>query len=536
MPELIKLEVPQFELLSSRRFINFLRARDIRMSEEELEHFEKIGFLHPVLRLKRPKVEENGKIHYSGISSSAWYLKEYLKTDLLEFPNLRNFRSWDNYRDKNGEENTFIYYHPYQVFLIDRFLSLTRITLTSAYIEEATSCKKMLKQAKKMHQHVRKAFINARPKLIRQIGLFLQLQNRYQPSYRGIMHLTPDKKSYERWIDWKKNIFSPSKVLGDSGMQLKELTELRDYFAAQANFIDPVSSWYPLIRLIQFTKKEKMKGKALLAQDYYEIVGFLNFFIRDLTGKEQPEPDDIVDGRHGKWKEKYYGKKFDYKDEDIRRKIVSDYLYVTIPKLILLVEGITEETSVSILMNALGIVPEIEGITIINFEGTGGITFRNAGPVLQSAKSQNVARYLIIDNDKDASELVKELSERRKLLDDDCYRIWDKDFEQDNFGPNSVVETINEKLVENGLAPIETSEVIARIADHPDEKLWKAIYNVCREKNAFELDVLISKTSVARALTIKRTEEIRQEIKENKYKPKWKIEEEIGKIYKKFCR
>jgi hypothetical protein len=534
--ELIGLEVPQFELLNSRRFVDYLDARDIDMHEDELEYFEKTGFIYPVLRLKRPVVKENDEIHYGGISSSAWYLKRYSEMGLLEFPNPNNFHLWNEYKGKKGEENTLIYYHPYQAFLIIKFLNLTRVTLTSSYLETLINCEKMLEQERKLHQTVKKAFLDARPRLIMQIGLLLYLQNAYQPNHRGRLTLTPDQKSYERWTNWRENVFSASSTLEKSGMSLTEVADLRDYFAVQAHFTDPMSSWYPLIRLVPFGQREKLKGKALLAQDYYEIVHILNFFLKDLTEKEQPEPDDIIDGRRGKWKDDYYGRKFKYEDKDIQKRIISDYLYVSIPKVVLLVEGDTEEISIPILMNALGIVPEIAGIHIVNFQGTGGLIFSNAGPVLQSAKSQNVARYLIVDNDKDVTELVKELSERRNLLDDNCCRIWEKEFHQDNFGTNAVVEIVSKELVKNGFASIETGEVNERMVNHPEEKLWKAIYSIFWMRNEVKLDDVVSKVGVARTLSMKRAEEISQETKDGKYKTKWKIEEDIMKIYERFCQ
>jgi len=505
------------------------------MSKEELEHFEKIGFLYPVLRLKRPKIKEDGEIRYGGISSSAWYLKRYLEADLLEFPSSTNFRPWDKYRDKHGEENTFIYYHPYQVFLLHNFMGLTQIVLTSVYLESVNEFEKSFEQMKKMHRQVKEAFLKARPRFVRQIGFLLQLQNAYQPDYRGVVHLTWDEKSFERWLDWRKNSFSPSEVLKDSGMSLEEARDLGRGFAAQADFDDPMARWYRLVRLMPFTQKEKLRGKALLAQDYYEIVGILNFFLRDLTKEEQPDADDLVDGRRGKWKNTYYGKKFDYKDPDIQKKIISDFLIVPIPKVVLLIEGDTEETVISILMNALGIIPENEGITIHNFGGTGGITAFNASAVLGIAKSQNVARYLIIDNDPEVEELVKELSDRLRLLDDNCYRIWEKDFEYDNFGVDYLVEGVNEKLMEKNLLPIKTKAVEDRMVSHPEERLWKAVRNVCWMKNRIEVDDVISKVNLARMLSMKRAEQIRQETKSGKYKPKWKIEEEIVKICEKFC-
>ncbi len=534
--ECIDLAVPQFQLLDSRRFADFLRARKLGVSQEELEHFERIGLLYPVLRLKRPTTKEAGKIRYAGISSSSWYLKEYLGDGLLEFPDSKNVKPWEEYRDKDGEANTFLYYHPYQVFLVDRFLNPTRLVLTSSYLDAATSCEQMFRQAKQMHKGVKEAFLRVRPRLVRQIGLLLRLQNSYQPDYRGRIQLTWDKKSFEKWIDWKKNFFSPQKVLGNSGMSLREVKNVRDHFAVQAHFNDPLARWYTLVRLMPFGQKEKLRGKALLAQDYYEIVGILNLFLRDLTGEEQPDPDDITDGRRGDWKDKLFGKKFDYNDPEIKRKIVSKYLTIAIPKVVLLIEGASEETVVRILMNVLGIVPEIQGIAIHNFEGTGGITAFNAEAVLRIAKSQKVARYLIVDNDPGAKELVMELSERLKLLDTDCYRIWEKDFEYDNFGTGWIIETVNHKLVEGGFAPIETNEVESRIEAHPEERLWKTVHDICWMKNGVEIEDVISKASLARILGIERAEEIRQESKSGKYKPKLKIEEEIIKIYEKFCK
>jgi hypothetical protein len=533
MKELIMLEVPQFELLTASKFVRYLRSRDIRINEEELEYFEKEGFIYPVLRLKRPVIKEGHKASYGSVMTSTFYLKEYLKDNLLEFPNSSNFRPWREYRDENGEENTIIFYHPYQVFILNRFINFTRITVKSSYIETATRYEEMFQQVKMIFRQVKEAFLSARPKLIRQIGLLLQLQNAYQPYYRGILHLTWDENSAELWKNWRKNIFSLQKVLEDSEMSIEEVKKLRDYFAVQGHFIDPLAHWYPLIRLIPYRKKEKLKGKALLAQDYYEVVGLLNMFLKDLTGEEQPEPDDVVDGRGGRWKNAYYGMKFDYRNEELRRKIVSEYLYVTIPKVFLLVEGSSEETAIKILFEAFGKVPEQEGIYIYNFEGLG--TDRVIA-LLKAAKQQSVGRYLIIDNDKGAEELVKEAVERRKLLDDDCYRIWKRDFEYDNFGVDSVIETVNTQLSANGLKPLQKSEIEQRLINKPEEKLWKAIADICYLKNSFPLDSVMSKTELARTLSIGRAEEIRQEIASDSYKPKWRIEEDIIKVHKKFCR
>lgn len=535
MQELIKLDVPQFELLNSSRFVDFLRVRDIRLSKEDLEHFEKVGFLYPILRLRRPKTSEGDKYRYSGIFEGSWMWKEYAQKGLLEFPDSTNSRPWVEYKD-GYEDSTFIYYHPYQIFLVERFLSLTQLLLTSSYLEEATDCKKMFEQAKNMHEHTKRSFLKARPTLIKQIGLLLLLQNAYEPVYRQRIHLTFEKDSFETWLYWKEKEFSPSEVLEDSGMQLEEVKNLRNYFAAQTAFIDPLSHWYPLIRLVQFAKKERMKGSALLAQDYYEIVGILNLFLMDLTGEKQPDPDDIMDGRQGKWKKEFYGREFDYSDKEIQRKIVSDYLDVAIPKVVLLVEGYSEETAIPILMEAFGKVPENEGIAIHNFEGTGGIAPFNVSAVLRVARDQKVGSYLIVDNDQGVRELVQQLTGKLKLLNDDCFKIWDTDFEQENFGIDLVVGTVNEELMAKGLPTIEMNAVKREVSTSPNKKLFKVVRDECWLRNNVDLEIYVSKKSLARTLSTKRAEEIVHEVNEGKYKPKWKIEEEILKIHERFCQ
>jgi len=535
MPELLELEVPQFELLTEGKFVDFLRARDVRIGKEDLEHYEKVGFLYPILRLKRPLAEENGPLRYSGIMSSSWYLKNYLKAGMLELPTQENFRPWSTYVEKGGEENTFIFYHPYQIFLVERFVNVTRVILSSDYLEEGIDFEKMSMNIKEMHKHLRQAFLNTRPRLIKQIGLLLQLQNAYQPYYRGALNLAFGTDSFERFRIWREQVFSPSVVLKNSNLSLEEVAELRDYFAMQGQFNDPVGNWYPLVRLIPFRRKERLKGKALLAQDHYEIVYILNYFLKDLTGVDQPEPDDIVDGRHGEWKSKYYGRKFSYKDEEIRRKIVSDYLHVTIPKVVLLVEGDTEETAINLLMEGFGRVPEQEGIAIHNFEGTGGIGLGNASAVLGVAKKQKIGGYLIVDNEEPAPDWVEVLVNKLLLLEKDNFTIWTRNFEEDNYTIDSIIEIVNERLNSYSLEPLSGQQVEERKKTHPNEPIWKAIQTLNWFENHTELDSVITKKSLTQILCRNRANQIQKEIHENNYKPKFKIEEEILKIHKIFC-
>ena len=543
MRELIEAEWPQFILLNRRRFETYLRVRDIEMSQRDLEHFERIGFLYPVLRLHRSKTRESGPQRYVGVNESAYALKKYLEQGRLEFPSPSNFRPWKEYRD-GYEEKTFIYYHPYQLLLIDRFLQPSEVVFKSIFFENAIDVKRktVTKEAlykhfvmlNRHHEQFKRIFLGARPQLIRKIGLLLRLQNAYQPSYRNRFHLSPyDNKSLQKWHRWKTEKFSTKSVLEKCNFSIEEVKEWRNYLAALAAMKDPMRSWYRLVRLVHYDKKEKLRGKTLLAQDYYEMVGILNYFLQDLTGEKQLEPDDIVDGRHGEWKERFYGKKFSYEDPEIRRKIVEEHLAIPPPaKVILLVEGDTEEVAIPILADAMGINFERIGIRIRNFEGVGGIHISNISQVLQFAASEGVGSYLIVDNEEDVAQLVADLKE---YLDTDCYRIWVGDFEEDNFGEDAVLEYVNDKISSVGLDKIEKRELEREMRERKKKKnLMRAIKDLFWKKYGDDVYRYISKTELARSLSQKRAHEIEKEIAAGSYVPKWEIEKEIVKICKKF--
>lgn len=530
MQELVGTEFPQFSILNRRRFERFLEARGLRVTQEDLEHFEKIGFLYPILRLKRPKIiEKNGKQRYAGISEDAYMFRKYLEKGMLEFPSSTNFRPWEEYKD-GYHEKMFIYYHPYQILLIDKFLDASSINVTSVFLEEVTDFEKVFRNFKKIHEMVKKSFLRSKPRLVRRIGLLLLLQNAYQPQCTKVFHPDPrDDESYKKWYEWRKNKFSAKTVLEKSGLTISEVKEWRDYLAGYAMFHDPLARWYRLVHLVSHQMKEKLKGKALLTQDYYVIVRMLNKFLEDLTGEKQLEPDDITDGLRGKWKKDYYGKEFDYEDTEIQRKIIEDYMTIPRSKVIILVEGDTEEISIPILAEAMGIQLKKMAIRLYNFEGVGGITVQNAGALLQVTNLEGTGSYLIIDKDENAEENVNELV-RRGLLKENHYRIWSNDFEEDNFGRELVLRIVNERLTSYGFDEIESGRLNEEMKPGGRKKLMKALSDLFYRETRMKFDRYISKKEIARNLSLKRAAEIRNEMSEDTYEPKWEIEKELIKI------
>lgn len=526
---LIESEYPQYSLLTESGFRRFLESRGIIVRTENLEHFEKEGFLLPVLRLHRPKSGDPGQ-KYSGVSTDAFSLKSYKDGGYVEFPSRETFREWDSYKD--GYENSVVMlYHPYQILILNNLLSSVSSLLKYPLLEKKEEYRQRFDEINPFYDQSKAFFLKRKPQLVKRIGLLLNLQNIYQPIYRR--SYIPDKRgledSFERWQSWKEEQFSSEKILKNGQYSVESIINYRNWLAAQAKFIDPIKNFYMLFRLIPYRKKMKLSGKALLAQDYYEFIGILNLYLKDLTGENQPDPDDILDGRGGAWKKVFYGDPFSYSDPQVQRKIFEDYISNSLPKLLLLVEGDTEEESIPIIANAMNFYFRAAGVGIINYEGTGGLKGQNIRGTIDATKKHGTKYFIISDNDERAQEYIDDLK-REGLLNDGEYAIWEKEYEEDNFSLDEILEIINEALIENGLGILEKQLVEEEIGS--TKFLMKSFEDAFWKKYNASLYLYISKPELGILLGLKRAQLIQEEIERGDYKPTRKIEEILVNISK----
>lgn len=530
MKELIDSKYPQYSLLSESGFRRFLDSRGIYVRTENLEQFEKEGFLFPVLRLYRPKSQIPGRI-YEGVSTDAYSLKSYKDGGFLEYPSFDNFREWSSYKD--GYENSVvILYHPYQILIIQKLLSSVSSISKYSILESREEFRQRFDEIKPFYDKSKKYYLKTKPNRIKIVGLLLHLQNAYQPIYRN--SFIPDWRgeggTLEDWRSWKRKKFSPEETLKRSDFTIDEVKDFRDWLAVQASFIDPIKNFYMIFHLIPYRKKLKLSGKALLAQDYYEFVGVLNLFLKDLTSEDQLEPDDIIDAGRGSWKKEFYGDPFDYSDPVIRRRIVENYIGNSMPKLLLLLEGDTEEEAIPIIANSMGFYLKARGVEIYNYEGTGGIKGQNIRGTFDTAKKHSTLCYLISDNDERAQGYIEDLI-RERLLEIDCYRIWESEFEEDNFGIDKVLDKINKALEENGLNKIEKNQVKDEMGR--GKFLMKSLEDVFWKMYHYDLYLIISKRKLGILLGLERAQEIQEEIRKEIYEPKLEIEKILIEIAKK---
>lgn len=90
-------------------------------------------------------------------------------------------------------------------------------------------------------------------------------------------------------------------------MDKRKVEEASHNIFIKGHRVDPIPNWYSLAKAIRSTDYNKFKllqGKALLAHDYYIQAEILFLFYKDAFGAEIIAPEDILDGRVGRWKVK----------------------------------------------------------------------------------------------------------------------------------------------------------------------------------------------------------------------------------------
>ena len=519
---LLTCKFPQFNLLTTDDFIRYLCYREIRVDRKELECFEKMGIMLPVMRLHRPKTNDR-HMKYAGMSTDAYSLQRAFADGIVSLPTVDTFKPWKEYKD-GYEETAFTFYHPYQIVPLHYLLGWMQLRLSANSILNE---KEPVKAYKTMKDYMEKSISGIQkemPMWNKRVGSLMLLQEAYRTQVDGKFQSNfMEIDGHEKWFKWRKYEFSPQNILKKAIMGKDEVRNLYEHIVVHAQIADPISTWYVFTRLISRNKKRDLKDRALLAQDYYDMACILAYFLKDL-GEEVTEPDDFMDGMRGSWKTSRYGDPFDYSKPEVRKAILDDYLQEPSSRLIILCEGETEETVINQILEALYIDTRRQGLMLINYRKMGELDSASVINWLSVTEKQSIPVFVISDNDSHIKDRIRHLVLIGKLKQD-MYEIWNGDFEQDNFGLSKVLAIVNNKLQEQGMVTLTADEV--GIEMRKEKVLMRAIDSVCNSKFPRKLDDIISKKEIARILMAQRIKEIRKEFGEGGWKPILPIEKAL---------
>lgn len=461
--------IPQNLLLTESEFERYAKDRGENIRRKDLEFLEELGLLFPLCRIKLPVVEERrvkgeARRRYAAIYDLSHTLSKWCKDGLCEDPTKTKFRPWKEYKD-GYHETAKALYHPWQFMNLRTIVQWLghRISIPQILEEERlTRIRENVKKFWGSHRDWRDFITRRVARDSKFFPLLISIEDVYLPLVRD--HF----KGNIRYPDigfqvWQKlrSRFNPKEALSKSGLILEDIENWRTQIAAEARHLDPLRDWYLLVRHTTYSKRRKLRGDALFAQDRYEIIEILGLFLEELTGKPHYGPDDLLDGGHGEWKKRVYGAEVDFANRDVLRKIVYEYSLDYDYKMLLFVEGGTEFHAVPIIADAIGISFARLGIRLEKLGGYSEIAPKRIEKLLQYAKRDNMIAYIIIDNHENSKKYVDQLVARRDLpVEKDRVRIWNVDFEEDNFSIDELIKATTHMAAKNDVSIKLTIEMI----------------------------------------------------------------------------
>jgi hypothetical protein len=496
----------------------------------KLEYFDRIGIIKPIARLRREKVRDTFP-KYEMMVTDIFTMKDYYyKSGLLQLHN--DYEPWSNHKDE-FEENTVLYYHPFQFLPMRRLMMGLSFNFSAESLEKLEDFEKSFRSMKDiLESHVITSRKSYEEFWIPRIGLLILLDEPYGPYVKEFKSnpYIDSTTYYSEWQKWRSKIFNPRTVLDKCNLTVQQVKEFYNSVAIEGYSMDPLSNWFILQRIVNDSSLFRLKDNALYAQYCYKLAWMLAHFIYDLTGEIMFEPDDIMDGnRHGEWKKKVYSDPFDYTTMKIRQSILDTFLITRPFRAGIIFEGATENLVIESIIKALRVNKERDGFFLYNAKGQSKIAY-NLQALYYISRIEDIELFLILDNDNDARGILDEL---KMYVKTDNVKIWQRDFEYDNFGVDRVADEVNLMLKSKGFNAIPKEQITNEL-NASNNTLMNVMARIFRDQHETKFHEVISKRTLAEKLFNERSAEIESErFGGDGWKPQLPIEIFLNEIFHK---
>jgi hypothetical protein len=462
-------------LLPADRFVTFCRDRGIDTSKDQLERLETLGLLSPLARVEFPKIIvkveyaqdrkscqdlgilADGEVwlgeteeEYSSFEFTRSFAEDWLEHGHLWDPSSRVFEPWSTFFTEGRRVES--YYSMFQCLPLYGLQQSLGMRIRAEHWgtcdprETARHGTGLTEWAASVIQAMQSS---GRP-TDKVAAICQAISNRYYPSTQSDRRTVVVSRSgpYYNW-DWGRyrDNWDPEAVRGLLGIVPGEVRALQQLTAGNAKHVDPLASWYELVRFISVDQRARLKGMALLAQTLYSMEEMLRLFYRDLTGEKLPGPGE----GWGRRRAGLYGEGVPENELQFLEFLTNQYHLNPRPRLILLVEGESERQEVPRIARELyGMPLERGGIRVEELGGIGGASklerFIDHYHYLQTVV------YVILDNDKDGKRLRRGLLNARSkypgikggVTKPDLVFLWEKSFEFDNFSDEDLARAMTE--------------------------------------------------------------------------------------------
>lgn len=303
----------------------------------------------------------------------------------------------------------------------------------------------------------------------------------------GTYFVTKKKFLLSSIRDWrnqfiKENDFNPQKILSDLNFQIEEIEKWTREISGLLKHIDPLKDWHLFLQYVNYDKRQKLKGNALLAQDFYEIAQILLLFLKDfgsdLSKKGISEIYDWFDlsprdegSKLPRWKERKYGKETLSNPYQMLEFLCNEFGINPKPKAIIFTEG-EEWKAIKKLFEFYGFDPTLLGIEFKPMNGKFGM-LRVKGQIrmadntvawkflVEYLHEKQTLVYFLIDNENNNLEVARRLLKQKRTFrfhnltltipSQDRLIIWgsrkkNSSFEEANFTDADITKAINKQV------------------------------------------------------------------------------------------
>ena len=387
--------------------------------------------------------------------ASVYFDKDYLSMlkngGYLLAQGNEKFIPWKNFYDKKIEDkSTYLYYSQFQLLWLYKLIESFQIILDLRFFEKATQ-DNIWGLIKKKNEWLDLRLNSVRSRIddyYKLTEILLAIQNRYYPytkSDERYIRVTSSDPSFD-WYEFKKS-WDPKKIFKELKIRKKFLSHWYNQLVFEIHQIDDLKEWHPFIRFFTLDKKKKLKGKALLVEDFYGHAFMLKMFFEDLTGELLAHPDEgifTIFGEHLPLKRRL-------ESVSERLEILTNEFNVNPrPKLIFFVEGDGEYENIPLIANELGLNLDQFSIRLENLRGIGNI--KNLTDFIDHYHNLGTLVYVLLDKENRVDQFKKRIVKKpskyeykRKITKAIYFDIWYRSYEFDNFTDKEITAALSKQ-------------------------------------------------------------------------------------------
>jgi hypothetical protein len=481
----------QIDAMNTAEYARWLTRRDLRVSWETLHHLWLLGVVRPIAVLSPALVQLQGlaptrfqqiDLGFDVESFIDLGVEPPVEDRLVSIPS-----TFDN------ELSDSLLWHPFQLWPVLR--------LFQVLVEQPSLNSVRYSAEQTVHMAGRDA--SARATLLRSVWnnlahssfeKLLLLLIRAEPLVHDrLTHLVSlpigaTIGDFEGWRDAQDG----AAIIGQIGMALPEIQDWHRSISLTAITLDPIKHFRPLFRQISHEQREKLEGKAQLADTLYQFGEILRSYVHRFLEASLLEEDDAFQGAEGPAiKERLFGAAgVSNADRSVRRRIVRMFGVDPQARARWFIEGPTEEGFLRHLAERLGVDLFEAGLELVNLRGIGNIQSHLVRDSLELLKREQIFAYVSLDDDGGGEHLRALRRYTTDGLLTAGFRVWSPDFEDENFERSELALAASNRARAEGFdVELTASELGERdISRYPAErvpvgkrieKLWweKAKYN-----------------------------------------------------------